>query len=187
MNSTKYWVLLIAASLALQSPAIAGTIIDFEDWAGGGDVQASIESQGYSFHSGFVVSVEPETGNATYALHGLLSDAKFRNGGGSFGIISLDLQEGLGVTDTISIQLKGYRATLPPVTQTFVLDGSPNTFETFYPIDFVEVTSVYLYAYDSQGQPSQGFSVDNIVVPEPAALALMVLSLGASARRRARI
>lgn len=174
------WIIL---TLVITSPAWANSIIDFEDWTGGRDVQYDVESRGFFFSNGSILSIEPQTGNTTCALHSLSSTLKFADPGETFSIISIDLQEGLGTADSIFITLIGYRALLPSIVQTFTLDGYSNTFETFHPSGFSDLTGAQLYAHNAQGQNAQGFSVDNIIVPEPGVLSVVLFGIGIFARR----
>lgn len=97
--------------------------------------------------------------------------------GNTFAISSLDLQEGIGISDTVSVMLLAF-SLHGQLLQTFNLDGTLATFETVYPVGFSDLTEVHFYAYDAQGQATAGlFSVDNIVVPEPAALLLLSFGL----------
>ena len=163
----------------LAAPVHALPIIDFEDWTGGEGHQYTVVSHGYDFHGNLYVSPHPETDNPTNCLYSSASaGSKFGLGGLPFSITSLDLQEGFGASDTVSVRLAAYLAGGGDVQQTFVLDGLANTFQTFHPVGFSGIEVVFLYSYNAQGQYSTGgFSVDNIVVPEPAAASLILLGI----------
>ena len=159
------------------------TVVDFEDWADGTGHQWSVQSHGYQFDGSFTVSRDLASGNATTALHSLSSNAKMvMLNGGAFNITRLDLQEGGGTFNAISVHLW---ANLPSpggtVEQIFTLDGRADTYETFYPLGFVNVTQVFFDSYNAPGSTG-GFSIDNIVVPEPGTLCLIFI--GAPLLRR---
>ncbi len=170
--------------------AQATTVIDFEDWTGGSGHQAVIESKGFII-DGLMLSVGPDPGtnNATNTLHSaqLLKMGPRRGStwNGLFTLVSFDLQEGSAASQTSSIQLVGYRKGGWQLFETFIMDGLASTCETFYPAGFTEITDFYCYAYTAQGDPSVGFSVDNIVVPEPFSLCLIApILLVVKPRRR---
>lgn len=177
---------LLAFALLSSSLGHAATIIDFEDWSPGPGYPLLVESRGFDFHGDLSVSVDAASGNPTNALHSRSSGFKMGMGGRTFGVVSLDLQEGLGSSDTASIRLWAY---LPSpagmVEQTLVLDGRADTYETFYPTGFSGIDTLFFDTYDNQGQPVAGqFSVDNIVVPEPGALSLVAIAFVGASRRR---
>ena len=102
-------------------------------------------------------------------------------GGGTFSLLSLDLQEGLFSTPpTTSILVTGFFAGGGSVSQTFTLDGISSTFQTFYPSEFTGHEKVTLAA-DARGM----LSVDNLILPEPGAV-LLFASAPVLLRRRQR-
>jgi hypothetical protein len=159
------------------SVAQGAAVIDFEDWAGVEGHQFGTLWGGCEFAGGFSVSLGIGTNNPSNVLHGHSSNVKFVEATNTpFTIFSLDLQEGVLGSDTVSITLVGSRSSLPNIAQTFALDGLSSTFQTFYPTGFIDVNEVFFYPYNAQGQISTaGFSVDNIVLPEPTMLCLLLL------------
>jgi len=170
--------------------AQAVTIIDFEDWTGGSGEQDMVRSRGYVFGGSLMVGPAPGTNNPTNALHSLghwikMMPIRGSASDGPFTLVSFDLQEGSAASQTSSIQLVGYRKGGWQLFETFIMDGLASTCETFYPAGFTEITDFYCYAYTAQGDPSVGFSVDNIVVPEPFSLCLIApILLVVKPRRR---
>ena len=163
----------VLAAAVGHSGADAAMIIDFEDWTGGGGPQYLVVSGGFTFAGLLSVSPDAETDNPTNALHSLDLGCKvIQPSGLPFAIYSLDLQEGLGASETVSVKLVGHRSE-SDVIQTFYLDGQTSTYETFCAVGFTDLSGVHFSAYDAQGIQLPGFSVDNIVVPEPFSIALL--------------
>lgn len=161
----------ILAALLGGGAAQGASVVDFEDCSGGYPVL----SRGFDFHGSVFVSADPMSNNPTNALRTLHSGTKMLKGGNLFSVVSLDLQEGLGASTTASVMLLGYRPGGLQVMETFTLDGNPATFETFRPDGFLGVDGVSFFTYDPQGSPTGEFSIDNIVVPEPASMCLLAL------------
>ena len=160
----------------LVNPALGTTVIDFEDWTGGTGDQTSITSGGFNFTgAAFFIAPHPDGGNPTLSLQmrvGVLEVSKV--GGGTFSIISLDLQEGLPAHLATVVSLTGISNSRGVVVkELFFLDGLPDTYETFYPVGFVGIDRLLLQA---EPGPSPTFSLDNIVIPEPATLCMVVLA-----------
>lgn len=172
--------------------AQATTVIDFEDWTGGSGEQFLIKSKGFVL--GEILSVGPDIGtdNVTNTLH---SGPRFKMGpesgsvwNGRFTLVSFDLQEGSAASQTRSIELVGYQGGGQQVFESIALDGLGSTYETLYPVGFSGLTGLICYAYTAQGDPSAGFSIDNIViVPEPSSLGLGMLGLLAVRKRKPRL
>lgn len=164
---------MLAVSLILPAcVSQAANTIDFEDW----NVDAGyLVSGGFHFSGIVSVSIDPASGNTTNALHCLsLRFKAIPISENLFSIHSLDLQEGIGATGTVAIQLVGhFPFPAGGVVQTFILDGNPATYERFYPVGFVGLEGVHLYGFDASGRASTGFSVDNVVIPEPGSLCLL--------------
>lgn len=156
----------------LVNPALGSEIIDFEDWTGGTGDQTSIAYGGFNFstNGAFFIAPDPDGGNPSLSLHmrsGVLEVSKVD--GGSFSIVSLDLQEGLLANPSTYVTLTGFFTDI--VKEPFFLDGLADTYETFYPTGFIGIDRLDLYA----GGPS--FSLDNIAIPEPMTLCMLVLAL----------
>lgn len=164
--------------------AEAATIIDFEDWAGGSSDQTLVTSRGFNFASqaGLFVSPDPSGGNLTQSLHSRTYDGGTltKIDGTAFSILSLDLHEGLPGHFATTVTLTGERAGGVVAKVKFTLDGLGNTYETFYPVAFSNIDSVTLSS-DVWGTT---FSLDNIVVPEPGVLGLILFGLAGILRRR---
>jgi len=171
------WRITAVLAIALGASATeATTIVDFEDWTGGGEQQDIVLSRGFAFAGALSVSPDSGTNNPTKALHSLDLGGKVVQASGlPFAIYSLDLQEGLGASETVAVKLVGHRSGTD-VIQTFTLDGQASTYETFYPLGFTDLSIVHFYAYDAQGQQSPVFSVDNIVVPDPLSIVLLAMA-----------
>jgi len=159
----------------LVSPALGTTIIDFEDWTGGSGDQTSITSGGFAFSlltgGSFFIAPHPEGGNPTLSLQmrsGVLLMS--RGDGAPFSVISLDLQEGLPTNPGAVVSLTGIVNDGVGVKELFWLDGLPDTYETFYPVEFIAIDHLELHE-------GRTFSLDNIVIPEPGTLSMLVLAL----------
>jgi len=175
---------LLVAMLALAGPARATAVIDFEDWTGGSGQQDVVVSRGFEFHGG-VLSVfsTPGSSNLTNALHvGAAGPKMLSSDLSPFDLVSLDLQEGVG--NTVRVELIGHLTGPDWLSTTVTLDGDSTTFETFYLTGFSEVEMLFFNLYDAQGNYSSGLSIDNIVVPEPAAATLILLGMAVICRRR---
>lgn len=180
---------LVLAALLAGGAAQAASVVDFEDWAGVGGHQFDTHWGGYVFAGNFYVGTHPGTNNPTNVLYTSSGGLKFlQETEGIFTLNSIDLQEGFGPGDTVSVTLLGYRPGGPQVMETFNLDGDPATFETFHPASFSGVDQVNFFAYDAQGSPTRDLSIDNIVVPEPATVGLTLVGIaGVGKRRRASV
>lgn len=160
--------------VGLVSPALGATIIDFEDWTGGPGDQTFITYAGFNFSGGpFFIATHPEGGNNTLTLQvrtGFLCIS--RADGGPFSVISLDLQEGSPTNPAIMVSLTGITQGVV-AKEPFYLDGIANTYETFFPSGFVGINSLEFLPFPYLST----FSLDNLVVPEPSAVGMLVLAI----------
>ncbi len=154
----------------------ANTIVDFEDWAGGDSGVLSLDSHGFHFEIPSGASLQVLTGGGTNnSTHRLFlrftnSMTMTRVGGGLFDINSLDLQEGFSSPYSTSVTINGFFPGSGSISQAFTLDDLSNTYQTFSSSGFSGLDHAVL-------QGTAGFSIDNIIVPEPSAVIFVLVGL----------
>jgi hypothetical protein len=167
----------------LSQAAQAATIIDFEGSTAG--CFTSVASQGYLFESsdGQVLSIETVNGSqflTTGSPLGAETLTMTRMGGGTFDLMSLDLCHTLTLVPSRFMRLTGYFPDGSTVTQNLPLDSIMpiTTFKTFFPGGFTGVERVIFGA-----EFAVPFSMDNVVVPEPATFLLAAVACLLAGRR----
>lgn len=190
----RHWVVVVAVAL-LAVPTFAD-VVDFEDLGSPfNNTVASFSSGGFDFtpgpltntfnhlHVGLVLGLVPLNGTTVLGPHGdVIMEL---SGGGLFDAFSVDL----GANPNGTIHVIGKYADDSTVTYFAAVGGGsfstfnlPGSFTGLKELRFLVNGTGSFVGVNIQG----GFSIDNINVPEPASLSLLVVMAAGLAWRRRR-
>jgi len=163
------------------------TIVDFEDWTAPGSLTWSASSRGFHFISEgpMQIMADPPDGsqNGTLSLRTLTENnvTMSKAEGSTFNLLKADFGEGTTEWPSTCVIVTGFFVGGGSISFTAPLDGVLPLFET---IEFSGFTNLISARFE--GDSPVGFSVDNIVVPEPTTVCALVVGGMAAMRRRRR-
>ncbi len=151
-------------------------MIDFED-AGPPRTDTSALSQGFAFASSerlFITGDRSDASrNGTLALYNLGGTITMtKENGGAFDLLSFDVGEGTLEAPSTSFEVIGFFEGGGSIAMVFPLDGVLPDFQT---IDLVGYSDLSTAVFEASGGIVERFSLDNIVIPEPMSLSLLIV------------
>ncbi len=153
-------------------------MIDFED-AGPPRADTSASSRGFAFSTSSPLLLiagdrSDASSNGTLNLFnpGGGTITMIKEDGGTFDLLSFDVGEGILEAPSTSIEIIGFFEGGGSIATVFPLDGVLPDFQT---IDVTGYSDLSTVVFEASGGIVEGFSLDNIVIPEPMSLSFLIV------------